>query len=388
MSRFPHYLGIAVVVIVGSAMAIMANRFAPISRIAPAMKTSSATPSSLFVSSGSASRATSTATTTTTEATLVKASKPKVPPPTTSQKTTETKSTGLLVSTSTQVAAPAPLPSSVSFSLDTVSTTLRNALVNIICYAPAGSGVHSISGSGIFIDTKGIILTNAHVAQYFLLADRGVSCTIRSGSPASNAYEAALLYISPSWIHTNATIITQVLPSGTGEYDFALLAVTKSDTGEPLPPSFPFLPLAYDAPSASTPVVIASYGAQFLDPSQIQSSLYPTIVFGSIKNVFTFASTSIDVLSLGGTVAAQEGSSGGGVADSSGALIGTITTSTVQGATDTRILSAITASYIRSAYAREMGSSLDLLLNESIASALTEFSTKIPGLESIITAHL
>lgn len=288
------------------------------------------------------------------------------------------------------VSAPvvAPIASSGSVSLDATASSLRAALVNIMCYAPAGSAIRSISGSGVFIDPKGIILTNAHVAQYFLLADRSVSCTIRSGNPAADKYKAALIYISPLWLRTNATVLTQSAPTGTGEYDFALLAVTKSATTAALPPAFPFLSLAHLPPPSGTPVVIATYGAQFLESSQIQSALYPTVVFGSVKDIFTFAVNSVDILALGGSAAAQEGSSGGGVASASGELVGTITTSTVQGDTSSRSLDAITASYIRAQYAREMNSSLDLLLTESVTTSVTEFSALTPALEAIITAGL
>jgi S1-C subfamily serine protease len=249
--------------------------------------------------------------------------------------------------------------------------------------------LQSISGSGILIDPKGIILTNAHVAQYFLLADRGVSCSIRAGSPATDQYKASLIYISPSWIHANASVLAQMAPIGTGEYDFALLAITQSETSTALSSSFPYIPLAMMSPDKGTPIVIASFGAQFLDYTQIESSLSPTVVFGSVKDVFTFGTNTIDALDLGGSAAAQEGSSGGGLTDSTGTLIGTITTSTIVGATNTRSLSAITASYIRSEYASEMaGSSLDVLLSVPTASSITDFATQIPLLESIITAHL
>jgi S1-C subfamily serine protease len=286
------------------------------------------------------------------------------------------------------VAAPAPLASSGNIGLDASASLLRSALVNIICYAPAGSSLHSISGSGVIIDPKGIILTNAHVAQYFLLTDRGVSCAIRSGSPAADKYKAQLIYISPLWLRSNANVLTQTLPSGTGEYDFALLAVNKSVTDAALPAPFPSIPLAILPPPSGTPIVIASYGAQFLEANQVQSGLFPTVVFGSVKEVFTFDLNTIDVLSLGGSAAAQEGSSGGGVADASGSLVGTITTSTVEGATATRELDAITASYIRSEYASEMGRALDLLLAEPTAVSIADFAPHIPVLEAIITASL
>jgi len=286
------------------------------------------------------------------------------------------------------VSASASLVSPGNGGLDASATALRGALVNIVCYVPEGSPLHSISGSGVIIDPKGIILTNAHVAQYFLLADRGVSCVIRSGSPAADSYDATLIYISPLWLHTNADVLTQAAPSGTGQYDFALLAITGSATESPLPAQFPSLPLAQVPPVAGTPVVIASYGAQFLETNQIQSALFPTIVFGSVKEVYTFGTNTIDVLALGGSAAAQEGSSGGGIADASGSLVGTITTSTVSGSTDTRSLGAITASYIRGEYASETGRALDILLSEPTTTAVTDFVPKIPTLESIITAQL
>lgn len=278
--------------------------------------------------------------------------------------------------------------SSENMALDTSASTLRAALVNIVCYVPAGSSLHSISGSGVIIDPKGIILTNAHVAQYFLLTNLGVSCTIRSGSPATDSYKATPIFISPEWIKANADLLTEAAPSGTGQYDFAFLAVTKSATPASLPSSFPFIPLATKPLSTGTPIVIASYGAQFLEPSQVQFSLFPTIVFGSVKNVLTFSTSTIDVLALGGSAAAQEGSSGGGVANDSAKLAATITTSTVSGDTSSRELSAITESYVRSEYARETGKTLDSLLAEPIAISTANFATKIPTLETILIAHM
>jgi S1-C subfamily serine protease len=382
MKRFSPYLGIAVALALGVFIAIFSH-----STIVPA-------PTPIIpITSPTLLVTNPTAATSTQEQTA--------PVP---EKTTATSSPALTKSTPVPApvtpVAPAPQkinsvpapttssPSDTDALLDASASALRAALVNIICYVPVGSDLHSISGSGVIIDPKGIILTNAHIAEYFLLADRGASCIIRSGSPAADSYTAALIYISPLWIRANADILTQVAPSGTGEYDFALLAITKSATANALPSAFPSLPLAIVPPSSGTSVVIASYGAQFLESNQIQSDLFPTIVFGSVKDIFTFGVNTIDVLALGVSAAAQEGSSGGGVADMSGELVGTITTSTVSGATDTRSLNAITASYIRGEYAGEMGSALDLLLAEPTATAVADFVPQIPVLESILTAHL
>jgi len=115
----------------------------------------------------------------------------------------------------------------------------------------------------------------------------------------------------------------------------------------------------------------------FLNPARY-SPLSSYHCLRSVKEVFTFASTSADVLALGGSAAAQEGSSGGGVSNINGELIGTITTSTTEGTTDTRKLDAITASYIRSAYARETGSALDLLLAKPTSTSIADFATPNP----------
>lgn len=388
MSFIQSYLGAAVVFLMGILAVVFANTVA----VAPSTPTAVSVPSSFasttvsvepipvpdLSQSASSSAATGTA--------RIVPSQPRVP--------TEQEKGSLApaaASGTPTVAKNEPAPATTSsgnLSLDASSSMLRKSLVNIICYAPSGGKLHSISGSGVIIDPKGIILTNAHVAQYFLLADRNVTCTIRAGSPAVDTYKAALMYLSPEWIRNNPTVLTTPEPIGTGQYDFALLAITGSGTGTPLPQSFPSIPLGQRAPAADTPVVIASYGAQFLNPGQVQSSLYPTIVFGSIKDVFTFTSTTIDVLSLGGSAAAQEGSSGGGVADASGQLIGTITTSTVEGQTSARTLSAISASYIRGEYATETGSAIDMLLAEPTATAVAEFATQIPSLEAILAAQL
>jgi hypothetical protein len=373
MNRFRSHVGIATIFFIGI-FVVSAFGNAGIPRI----------PTTTIQSASSTLAVVNTVATTSAQTPIIPVPKKVVPPA--PKPTSEPAPAAPLKAT--PISAPTSLLPSESASLDASAVTLRAALVNIICYAPAGSGLRSISGSGVIVDPKGIILTNAHIAQNFLLADRNVSCTIRAGSPAIDTYKASLIYISPAWIQANANILTQTNPSGTGEYDFAFLAITKSATSAALPSSFPFIPLATAPPPTGTPVVIASYGAQFLESNQIQSFLFPTIVFGSVKDVFTFAATTIDVLTLGGSAAAQEGSSGGGVADGNGKLVGTITTSTTNGPTDTRKLDAITASYIRAEYANETGRALDLLLTEATSTSVANFAPQIPALESILTANL
>lgn len=268
-----------------------------------------------------------------------------------------------------------------SARLTAVGGQLLKSAVNIICIPKPGTGLRGISGSGVIIDSRGLILTAAHVAQYFLLRDYpkagSVTCTVRTGSPAADAYTADPVYISPSWIENNSDVVINPAPRGTGEDDFAVLAITGSATRDPLPSSFPFVPLGSGDPSSDENTAIAAYAAQFLATSQIEDNLYPTVVFHDITQLFTFDSGSIDSFSIAGTPIAQEGSSGGGVADASGHLIGLIDTSSTKGDASERTLHAITPLHIRTSFARDMGANFDgYFANNSVSALISNFASE------------
>jgi S1-C subfamily serine protease len=290
----------------------------------------------------------------------------------------------------TRVAPPTPPPTQNEFDL--ASDILRSAIVNILCVS-GRRDIHSISGSGVIIDPHGIIITNAHIAQYFLYqGDKAldVSCVIRTGSPAKNAYKASLVYFPEAWTSANKDILITTNPTGNGEFDFALLAITGSASIPiaPLPKAFQFIPLTMSEPSKALPIVVGSYAAQFLSSSEIQSALYPTIVFGSISDIFTFVKTSIDVFTITGSAAAQEGSSGGGIARVPGELIGIVTTSTTEENTSKRTLAGITIPYIAREYENETGSSLESLFAKSPTEAASDFAPQVNKLRAVLTAAL
>lgn len=270
--------------------------------------------------------------------------------------------------------APAPevLPVEESITDDFALHNLRKALVNIICTSTGT--VPSMSGTGVIIDTKGVILTAAHIGQYFLLTEiekASVSCLIRTGSPARNAYTAKPIFISSSWLKDNPATLLEKRAMGTGQHDFALLAISGSATQTSLSASFPAIPMSKEKLEIGFPVIIGSYGAQFLSNADVIASLYPTLLKETIKDVYTFNRTTVDVISLGGNIAAQLGSSGGAITDSEGSLAALITTSTIEGPILSRDLRAITLRHIRESFSDDTRKNLDTFLSSGNLNALT-----------------
>ena len=275
-------------------------------------------------------------------------------------------------------------------SFSTINEVTRDALVNIFCTTKSGGSFKPITGSGVVIDERGIILTNAHVAQYFLLKDYLVedfiNFVVRSGSPARPLYKAKLVFISPSWVKENANGIIQQEPKGTGENDFALLLITgRTDPTKTIPEKFSFIPLLYDTSNVAIGdnVLLAGYPAGFLSGIVISRNLYISSAVTQIMEVFTFRDGTLDLFSLGGSVVAQQGSSGGAVVNDKNELVGIIVTSTVAENTGDRDLRAITIEHINTSFTKEMIFNLQSLLigdvsakadifNENIAPLLTQ----------------
>lgn len=260
----------------------------------------------------------------------------------------------------------APLPFSQ------INADSRGALVNILCMPNRGT-LRPTSGSGVIIDPRGVILTNAHVAQYILLSESpqiDLSCTIRTGAPATPLWVARVLYMPPVWVSQHAQDINATEALGTGEHDWALLRIARTTDGSPLPDAFPYLSLdtregiGFEGDS----ILAASYPAEFVGGLAAQSNLYPASSVTSIKQLLTFQSSTVDVLSLGGILEAQGGSSGGPVVNAWGRLIGIITTTSEGTTTAARDLRAITASYIDRDAQAQTGSSLAAFLNGDLPS--------------------
>jgi S1-C subfamily serine protease len=268
-------------------------------------------------------------------------------------------------------------PSPATFSLSTINESTRNAAVNLLCLPKEGRS-YGVSGSGIIIDPRGIILTNAHVAYNLLYIDYpkkgSFDCEIRMGNPATSKYRAKLIFLPYVWAADNAEALKGSEPSGTGENDYALLAITETTNGSPLPSTFPFIPFGgeYDLSPGNT-VVVAGYPAGFLSGEVIAHTLPLTSAYATVKDIFTFAQTTVDVLSLGGSPVAQQGVSGSAIVDDRGNVAGIAVTSSQETDTSKRDLRAITTRHIKRSFAAHAGMKLSEFLGYAPQTLVTRF---------------
>ena len=250
------------------------------------------------------------------------------------------------------------------------TTDPLDAIVNIFCTFRTSEYIKTTTGTGFFIDADGVIMTNAHVAQFLLLSqtsDAGdASCIVRNGNPASPKYTAALLYIPPAWIQENAAILNDAQPMGTGERDYALLYVDGSLNNEPLPAAFPALPFSNELLSTrakNTLVIAAGYPAGDLLARGAGTDLIPRSASTRITELYTFGSNRADVFGISGSVVGAEGASGGPVLNSDGDVIGMITTRGDDSVDGAGSLRAITLSHVHRTMLEETGFGLTENLN-------------------------
>jgi hypothetical protein len=246
------------------------------------------------------------------------------------------------------------------------------------------------------VDSRGVILTNAHVAQFFLLRDyyrpNNIDCVVRTGSPAINTYRAELIYLPMQWITDNASQINSSEATGTGENDFAFLRITGPyNPAKTLPDSIPYLAMSSASPDVGDHMLLAAYPAGFLSGELITTQLYASSAFAYVTQLFTFDANTVDLFSVGGTIASQSGSSGGAVLRGDGSLAGIISTAILTGATSQRDLRAISIGYIdRALVAQDQGGVTTLLSGDIAAKAADFNATTAPKetakLEAVLNA--
>lgn len=275
-------------------------------------------------------------------------------------------------------------------------TNPLEAIVNIFCTFTSSTTIRTTTGTGFFIHSNGVILTNAHVAQYLLLGATDVfgeaECLVRQGNPAEPKYKAELLYIPPTWIEKNAAMISEMAPTGTGERDYALLYVTKSIDGSPLPVRFPALAADSELLPRTikdTSVRAAGYPASDLLKKGASTPLLSVLATTTISELYTFGSNYADVFSIRGSAVGAEGSSGGPVVNESNKVIGMITTRGDDEVDGAGSLRAITISHIHRTILEETGFSLERNVSGDLAYRSNIFTdTLAPFLTSLLSQEL
>lgn len=253
---------------------------------------------------------------------------------------------------------------------------IKDATVNLYCRIKIGGKTMSTTGSGVIIDNRGVILTNAHVGQFFLLAGKNEkskgNCSVRAGSPAVAEYEASLLYISPSWISTYTNSVSKKTEKvGTGERDFALLYITGAKN-KLTPLNFKSLPLAnlidIQNLKEAEVVSIAGYPAENLNFDKVKSKLTLAYANSAITSIRSFIKPQADLLVLAPSTAAKSGVSGGPILNQNNEVVALATALENNDKNKkTRSLRAITLVHVDRVIRTETGLPLTTLIQGDLA---------------------
>jgi len=258
------------------------------------------------------------------------------------------------------------------------SSSKEDVIVNIVCSQDNLSFINVSTGSGVIIDPKGIILTNAHVGQFVLIEDQQKNSSMRCAAYKENiptfGYELDVLYISPDWIEENYNLINSKNPKGTGEFDYALLYITGStNPAIRKPRNIPYADIYLNEfiYKEDQEVVVAGYPGipqNIIDVARAGTLKIDNVL---IKDVFTFNTRTIDIISTTKTEVGARGASGGGVFVN-GNLIGVI--STTNGEQNNANINAITTTYINRNIKENTGETIKELLAKDHIETILKFS--------------
>ncbi|MEI6480498.1 MAG: serine protease [bacterium] len=268
-----------------------------------------------------------------------------------------------------------PVSTSEDFGVfNTTYTHSHESTVNILCLSTKGNMVKISTGSGVIIHSQGIILTNAHVAETFLIPNE--ECTIRQGDIATDKYKASLVYINEDWMKKNAGVIFSSEARGTGENDFALLAITsKMDSSSAI--DLPYSTVYTSEMSESNKgeqILATGYPGGTLGALSLRKYLPFSADVTKLLNVYTFSGSSIDIIETDKTKVGERGSSGGGIFNVKGELVGLIVS--VEGNSTQEKINALSLPYIQRAFKNSNGTNFQDFISTDKTSLITSFEQK------------
>lgn len=261
----------------------------------------------------------------------------------------------------------------------TTNVTIKDLVVNIVCVQTVGNTINVSTGSGVLVSPKGIVLTNAHVAQFFILEAYNpnlITCSMYKENIPTYGYRGKLLYISPNWVKDNYKTIKTANARGTGEDDYALIAITENTNPIfGLPQSFPSAELRFNDVEIGDDVIVAGYPGGPTSLVEITRAGKLKFADVSILEVFTFGGNNIDIFTTSKSEVGAKGASGGGVFYgsniNSNALVGTIVTT--DGTNGNAKINAITTQYIEEDIENDSGFSLSYYLSGNTAAKIKDF---------------
>lgn len=273
--------------------------------------------------------------------------------------------------------------------VDSVDSSIENVSVNIQCTRKIGNVTSLTTGSGVIISSSGVVLTNAHVAQYFLLKESGYNCSMRRENIPLYGFVAKPLYISEKWIENNHQQLKSSVPTGTGKYDYALLHIT-GNTNPTIPlPKFPSLSLntTNEFLKIGDKVTVSGYPGLISYSLEIakNASLQKEVV--TIKDIYTLGNNTVDVVSSSDTSLAQRGASGGG-AFKNNQLAGIIV-STKDGSNSGKFaVNILTLDYINREIRNETGKNISSFVSGDLSQASIDFETDAQHLTLLLMRNL
>jgi hypothetical protein len=261
--------------------------------------------------------------------------------------------------------------------------TLSKAMVQIICKKQEKDISNVILGSGVIISKKGVVLTGAHVAQFFLLENLGYECIVRMEDNNLSTFKAKPLYISEKWIENNASLIDSENPMGSGKNDYALLLITKATNPGTKLYKFPFISPEINLKTKENEkqITLAGYpiDAGYYS-SKEKTKLKVDKAF--IERFITFEEEARDMIATEDTYLAYGGVSGGGIFKEN-KIIGLIVTKSSN--KNENVLNGLTINYIDRTLEEETGDNLDDYLSGNLEKIARKFDSKIaPKLEKIL----